>query len=72
MDASPAETVYSSAYSPDPHSARDVLAFVLTPVAAFAPGGDPDELEAVEALLGSAKLEAVKRWYDLTQVARRD
>jgi hypothetical protein len=65
------ETVYSSAYSPDPHSARDVLAFVLTPVAAFAPAGDPEELEAVAALLGSAKLEAVRRWYDLSQVARR-
>ena len=65
------ETVYSSAYSPDPESARDVLAFVLTPTAAFAPAGDPEELEAVAALLGSAKLEAVKRWYDLSQVARR-
>jgi hypothetical protein len=65
------ETVYSSAYSPDPRSARDVLAFVLTPIEAFAPAGDADELEAVAALLGSAKLEAVRRWYDLSQVARR-
>jgi hypothetical protein len=61
------ETVYSSAYSPDPRSARDVLAFVLTPIEAFAPAGNPEELEAVAALLGSAKLEAVKRWYDLSQ-----
>jgi len=66
------ETVYSSAYSPDPHSARDVLAFVLTPIAAFAPSADPEELEAVAALLGSAKLEAVRRWFDLRAVARRD
>ena len=65
------ETVYSSAYSPDPRSARDVLAFVLTPIEAFAPAGDPDELEAVAALLGSAKLEAVKRWWDLSQTANR-
>lgn len=66
------ETVYSSGYSPDPQCARDVLAFVLTPIAAFAPAGDPDELEAVAALLDSAKLEAVRRWYDLRQTARRD
>jgi hypothetical protein len=65
------ETVYSSAYSPDPESARDVLAFVLTPIEAFSPGGDPEEREAVAALLGSAKVEAVRRWYDLSQVARR-
>ena len=65
------QTVYSSTYAPDPESARDVLAFVLTPVEAFVPGGDADEREAVAALLGSAKLEAVKRWYDLHQVARR-
>ena len=65
------QTVYSSAYAPDPNNARDVLAFVLTPVEAFVPTSDPDEREAVAALLGSAKLEAVKRWWDLTQVARR-
>ena len=66
-----AETVYSSAYSPDPRSARDVLAFVLTPVEAFVPTGNAEELEAVAALLGSAKVEAVKRWYDLSQTANR-
>ena len=59
------ETLYSSSYTPDPRSALDVLAFVLTPVRAFAETGDPDELEAVAELLGSAKEEAVKRWFSL-------
>ncbi len=59
------ETLYSSSYQPDPKSARDVLAFVLTPLAAFAQVDDPDELEAVAELLGSAKEEAIKRWQTL-------
>jgi len=57
------ETLYSSTYQPDPRSALDVLAFVLTPIAAFA--HDPDELEAVTALLGAAKSEAIERWQSL-------
>ena len=64
------ETVYSSSYQPDPASARDVLAFVLTPVEAFA--HDPDELEAVTELLGSAKAEAVRRWFSLRDEAVRN
>lgn len=64
-------TLYSSSYTPDPRSARDVLAFVLTPIEAFAKGGDPDELEAVAELLDSAKAEAVKRWYSLRNEAVR-
>ena len=32
------ETLFSSTYQPDPRSALDVLAFVLTPVDAFASG----------------------------------
>ena len=59
------ETLFSSSYQPDPRSARDVLAFVLTPVEAFAHADDPDELEAVTELLGSANQEAVKRWFSL-------
>ena len=59
------ETLYTSSYSPDPESALDVLAFVLTPVLAFASADDPDELEAVTELLDSAKEEAIKRWYSL-------
>jgi hypothetical protein len=57
------ETLYSSTYQPDPRSALDVLAFVLTPVEAFA--ADPDELEAVAELLGAAKSEAIERWRSL-------
>ncbi len=59
------ETLFSSSYQPDPKSARDVLAFVLTPAEAFATAGDPEELEAVAELLESAKAEAIKRWYSL-------
>lgn len=54
------ETLYSSTYQPNPRSALDVLAFVLTPPRAFA--ADPDELEAVAELLGAAKSEAIARW----------
>lgn len=64
------ETLYSSSYQPDPKSARDVLAFVLTPIEAFA--HDPDEIEAVTELLGSAKQEAVKRWFSLRDEAIRN
>jgi hypothetical protein len=57
------ETLYSSSYQPDPKSALDVLAFVLTPIEAFAT--DPDELEVVAELLGAAKSEAIERWQSL-------
>lgn len=66
------ETLYSSTYQPDPKSARDVLAFVLTPVAAFAHADNPDELEAVTELLGEAKVEAIKRWFSLRDEAVRN
>ena len=66
------ETLYSSSYQPDPGSARDVLAFVLTPIEAFAQVDDPDELEAVSELLGSAKAEAVQRWFSLRHEAFRN
>jgi hypothetical protein len=59
------ETLYSSSYQPDPRRALDVLEFVLTPIEAFARVDDPDELESVAELLGSAKEEAVKRWFSL-------
>jgi hypothetical protein len=57
------ETLYSSSYQPDPRSALDVLAFVLTPIEAFAQ--DPEELEVVAELLGAAKTEAIERWQSL-------
>ncbi|MEZ4358797.1 MAG: hypothetical protein R3B48_01340 [Kofleriaceae bacterium] len=61
----PAQTLYASTYSPDPRSALDVLAFVLTPAGAFAAGGDEEERAAVEELLGEAKCEAIRRWLAL-------
>jgi hypothetical protein len=66
------DTLYSSSYLPDPKSARDVLAFVLTPVEAFAHVDDPDEMEAVTELLGEAKEEAIKRWFSLRDEAVRN
>jgi hypothetical protein len=62
------ETLYSSPYAPDPKSALDVLAFVLTPVEAFASPDDPDEMAAVAELLGSAKEEAIQRWMSLREL----
>lgn len=64
------ETLYSSTYQPDPKSARDVLAFVLTPIEAFAQADDPEEMEAVAEMLGSAKEEAIKRWFTLRAEAK--
>jgi hypothetical protein len=62
------ETLYSSSYQPDPRNALDVLAFVLTPVEAFA--SHPDEIEAIAELLGAAKCEAIERWYSLRSELR--
>ena len=64
------ETLFSSSFTPDPRSALDVLAFVLTPATAFANPTDPEELEAVSELLGSAKAEAIERWHTLSSDAR--
>jgi hypothetical protein len=63
------ETLFSSTYQPNPRNALDVLAFVLTPVGAFASG--PDEMEAVAAILSAAKTEAIERWQSLCSAARR-
>jgi len=63
------ETLFTSTYTPDPKSALDVLAFVLTPIEAFA--SDPDELEAVAELLGAAKAEAIERWQSLQTETQR-
>ncbi len=66
------ETLYSSSFQPDPKSALDVLAFVLTPLEAFAQVDDPHEREAVAELLGNAKAEAVKRWFSLRGESTRN
>ncbi len=60
-----AETLFASGFTPDPASAKDVLAFVLCPPEVFAPSGDPDEIAAVAELIEPAKLEAVRRWHAL-------
>ncbi len=62
------ETLFTSTYTPNPRSALDVLAFVLTPIEAFA--ADPEELEVVAELLGAAKAEAIERWQTLRSEAR--
>jgi hypothetical protein len=64
------ETLFSSTYQPNPSNALDVLAFVLTPVDAFASG--PDEIEAVTAILDAAKCEAIARWQSLHSESQRN
>jgi hypothetical protein len=64
------ETLFSSSYQPNPRSARDVLAFVLTPIGAFS--SDPGELAAVAEILGAAKCEAIERWQSLRTRSRRN
>jgi hypothetical protein len=66
------ETLYTSSYQPDPGKTLDVLAFVLTPIEAFASVDDPGEREAVAELLGSAKTEAIERWQALRAKATRN
>ena len=58
-------------FSPNPEDAVDVLAFVLCPAVAFAPGGDADELKAVQAVLGPMKEEAIRRWAAVAAARRR-
>lgn len=60
--------VYSSGFEPNPHDARDVLAFVLCPVGVFAPAGDQAELDAVAEMIAPAKEEAIRRWREAIRV----
>lgn len=60
--------IYSSGFEPDPQDALDVLAFVLCPVAVFAPAGSEDERAAIAEMLGPAKEEAVRRWQEAARV----
>jgi hypothetical protein len=60
-----AETLFASGFTPDPASAKDVLAFILCPPEVFAPSGDPEEIAAVAELIEPAKVEAVRRWHAL-------
>lgn len=65
-------SVYSSGYEPDPHDPVDVLAFVLCPLSVFAPSGDAEEVQAVAELIGPAKAEAVRRWYEAHSLRLRN
>lgn len=56
--------LFSSEFGPDPHDALDVLAFVLCPLSAFAPGADADEIAAVAEMITPAKEEAIRRWQE--------
>ena len=62
--------VYSSGLTPDPHDAVDVLAFVLCPLEAFAPGAGPEEMEAVAEMIAPAKEEALRRWQEADRVSK--
>ena len=55
--------VYSSEIAPDPHDARDVLAFLFCPPGAFAPVSGQEEIDAVAELMAPAKAEAARRWH---------
>lgn len=61
-------TIYSSGFEPDPRDAIDVLAFVLCPVAVFAPAGSEAERDAIAEMLGPAKEEAIRRWQEAARV----
>lgn len=62
--------IYSSGFEPNPFDARDVLAFVLCPVEAFAPAGDEEERLAVAELIAPAKEEAIRRWLEHVLASR--
>lgn len=63
------DIVFESSYKPDPACAREVLAFVLTPVSAFARRGSADRA-AVTIILREAKEDAIKRWRSMQRKAR--
>lgn len=56
--------IYSSGIEPDPRDARDVLAFVLCPIAVFAPAGSEEERAAIAEMLAPAKEEAIRKWME--------
>lgn len=61
------ETIYESNLRPNPACARDVLAFVLTPVTAVTGVLDPEDFEAASEMLYEAKQEAVQQWIRLNK-----
>lgn len=65
-------SVFSSGFNPDPTDPVDVLAFVLCPVALFAPGASEAEIEAVTELMAPAKAEAIQRWVEAQKNSLRN
>ncbi len=59
--------LFDSGYKPDLASARDVLAFVLTPARAFVGSVPPEEMPECEAMLLAAKQEACEAWRRLNK-----
>jgi hypothetical protein len=62
---------HDTGFTPDPENALDVLAFVLCPAEAFAPGGQKDELAAVRELMLPMKAEAARRCLRASALRRR-
>lgn len=60
------ETVYDSGFRPNLSSARDVLAFLLTPIEVVGPIA-PDEFEPVYEMFNEAKRQAFLRWQQLNK-----
>lgn len=60
------DVVYTTSFEPDPGDALAVLAFVLTPIDAFA--RSPEERAAVAAEILPAKRAAIARWAELQKV----
>lgn len=60
------ETVYDSGFKPNLASARDVLAFLLTPVEVVGPLA-PDEYEPVCNMFNEAKRQAFVEWQRLNK-----
>ena len=58
---------FDSGYKPDLSSARDVLAFVLTPSSVFATQVPPEEMPEVEAMLFCAKRQVCEEWRRLNK-----
>lgn len=62
-------TIFDAKFKPNPACARDVLAFVLTPIDVVGPL-DPDEFEGVAELFYEAKEQAVDEWLRLNKRVR--
>jgi hypothetical protein len=60
------ETVYDSGYRPNLRSARDVLAFLLTPIEVVGPIG-VDDYEPICEMFNEAKRQAFVEWRRLNK-----